>query len=848
MANTDRAARERSTGRRGSGGQRVLAAWVMVVVAVVGTRAARAEDERAKLIAVDGVQRSELPLVQAAMQVEVRGPIAQVRLTQRFANPLDHAIEAVYVFPLHQDGAVGAMTMRIGARTIKAEIRERAAARQLYEEARATGRTAALLEQERPNVFTQSVTGIQPGEAIDVELIYDVLLEPVDDLYELALPTVVGPRYIPGAPTGAAPAGTGVAADTARVPDASRISPPVAPPGVTTGNVFTLDIDLDAGLPVTFIDSPTHEVVLSEPSPEHFRIALADLDAVATKDVVLRWRVAATDPTLAVLADKRDALGHIALIVQPPRLAARDPSPRELVFVVDTSGSMEGEPLAIARQAMRFALKQMRPDDHFRILNFSSSVSGFAGGARVVASRDQVQRALSFVNGMRSEGGTEMLSGIRAALADPPPDGRTRYVCFMTDGYIGNEIEILAAIRKERPAGTHLFSFGVGSSVNRYLLDEMARQGQGVSQVLLLDDPPQPQIERFYQQLEAPAWTDVHVEWDGLEVLDGTPRALPALFAGAPIVVAARYRRGGRGLVRIRALAGGSAMELEQAIELPDAGGDGAVLGRLWARRRIRELQERLLSGPDAAVTKEITAIGLGHALVTPYTSFVAVDQRPRGDGTVETLAVPVALPDGVAVGGVSYSESSWVVEGASTYETIVISDSPPMIDPTSTQQGITISDTHTHEADDYIPGALGHLGGPRGGSGRARGELGAAWLGDLDGGLAGELRFGVGLLGARGLELGAGARLRLARDDRAVMTFLLSLAQWSIVRDLGLRLGAGWSYDRDALGAAWRAELTFPIRALAGERALPVATFGLGRTTAGDDHTDVGLGLGLRF
>ncbi|HUQ04938.1 MAG TPA: VIT and VWA domain-containing protein, partial [Kofleriaceae bacterium] len=512
--------------------------------------AAGSDDARAMLLAVDGETQTELPLVKSAMHVEVRGPIAQVQVTQTFSNPSDKPIELVYVFPLHEDGAVGAMTMRIGPRIIRAQIKKRDEARAAYEGAKREGKTAALLEQERPNIFTQSVANVMPGESIDVALVYDVLLDPDGDVYELALPTVVGPRYNPGSPLETL-TGTGVQPDTDRVPDASRISPEAAPPGLLTGNTVTVDLDVDAGLPIAAIESPTHGITTKQLSPDHYKIGLAAGDMVANMDFVLRWRVTVASPTLAALAHKGSGHGHLALVVQPPPVDAGKAPPRELVFVVDTSGSMSGEPLALAKRGMRYALEHLRPEDSFRIMNFSTSVTAFADGRAQPATKDNVRAGLSYVNGVDAGGGTEMLAGIVAALASPPADGRSRFVVFMTDGYIGNEDEIFAAVQRHLDKRTHLFSFGIGSSVNRHLLDGLARHGKGVAQYLLLAQAPEPQISSFFARLDAPLLHDLVVDWGGLDVRDATPTAIADLFAGQPIVIAARYGKSGSATVKV---------------------------------------------------------------------------------------------------------------------------------------------------------------------------------------------------------------------------------------------------------------------------------------------------------
>jgi len=813
--------------------------------------------ERPRMVSVgaDGVE-TELPLVRGQFHCEVRGPIAQVAVTQSFHNASDQPIEAVYVFPLPERSAVGGMTMHLGTRTIRAVIRKRAEARAEYADAVRAGKTAALLEQERPNVFTQSVANILPGEDIDVELTYDVLLEPDEDQYELALPTVVGPRYIPGEPIAKVQAGGGTAADTDRVPDASRISPPIAAPGHSTGATYAIDLDLDAGLPITDVSSPTHDLVVDQLADGHERVTLAAGDMAADKDLVVRWRVVVKSTALAVLADRTGGVGHLAVVIQPPPTAAVAADPRELELVVDTSGSMDGEPLALVKRAMRRALDGLDPVDAFRIINFSTDVSGFRDGAVVPATAANLRDARSWVNALTTGGGTEMLQGIRAALPGRPAGGRTRYVVFMTDGYIGNEQEILEAVADLRDPMTHLFSFGVGSSVNRYLLDELARVGDGVAGTMLLDEDPAVQIDRFFDRVAAPALSDIAVEWSGVDVEDPTPAALGAVFAGRPVVIAARYKRGGSGTLTVRGRRGGQALELHIPVALPDGAGDGPVLGRLWARRRMAELSGPGRSDP-AAAEREITELGLAYSLMSPYTSFVAVENRRRTDRPAVQVQVPVDLPEGVSVRA-----------GAAGGELIEITGSAPIIDTGSTTQGVTIDQSYLSSIP--LPGrtymaALGSVAGASslenayyvdginttglsfGPLGRWRVSLDATGGYDLHGdrALAGVSPSLERYLG-QGIAVGLGGGLwRL--DDRSLGSVLATISRWSILRLFDVRLALGLAFTGADLGPAWQLRFAAPLPI--GGTVRPELTLSLDSLMPNEDRVLAGtFGVGLRF
>jgi Ca-activated chloride channel family protein len=806
---------------------------------------------RLTYLAADGA-RAELPLVQSKVDAVIRGPIAQVTLTQTYANPLTTAVDAVYMFPLPDSAAVGGMVLTSGDRRVRAVIRRRADARAVYDKAKREGKMAALLDQERPNVFTQSIANLAPLEQVGVELSFDVLLELEDGAYQLALPTVIGPRYIPGTELAAPAAGSGTQRDTDQVPDASRISPPVS---TGTGNVVDVAIDLDAGVPVTQVESPTHKLAITKRGDTARTIALANGATAADRDVVITWRVAVTQPTIAALADHDGERGHVALIVQPPPTPparSKDAPAREIVFVVDTSGSMKGKPLELAQAGMRRALAGLRPIDRFRIVNFSTGIGGLDDGASLLASKPNVERGLGFVNDLESAGGTEMMSGVKAALARPAPD-MTTYVCFMTDGFIGNETEVLGLIARELDPQTRLFSFGIGSSVNRFLLDRMAKVGRGAADYVLPgDDNADAVIDRFLARLDTPVLGDLEIDWGGLDLVDQTPDTLPELFAGQPIVIVARYGKGGAGEITITGKRGGKQLTYKQQVVLPASGGSGRVLGRLWARRRIEALDRiQDTAGAKPELERAITDIALAHGLMSAYTSFVAVEERTTRDVAGHTVVVPVELPAGVSAEGVGTGEY-WQDElgsyrnGSPAAEE---EDDALGVRHRRLSPGVSLGSA---AAEAYVLGGLGREG---------------RWHGSLDAGLAiatraeapvgGEQPARTGyavnaaierrLAGRFGAGLEASLLGRTDRDNLA--TFSAVLARWSILSLLHLRagLGAAWRSDGE-LGLAWhlRAGFAIPLaRSFGPELSVRL---GQARIDPEDDAVTVGIGLGLRF
>jgi len=835
----------------------ILSSVIVIATSVVAlaSRPAVADpdpgsDARPRLlyVAADGT-RAELPLVQSKVDAVIRGPIAQLTLTQSYANPLTTPIDAVYVFPLPDDAAVGGMVLTTGDRRVRAVIKRRDEARAIYDQARRDGKLAGLLDQERPNVFTQSIANLAPNEQVGVELQFDVLLEPDAGVYQLALPTVVGPRYIPGAAIDAPAVGTGRAADTDQVPDASRITPPIA---TNTGTTVAVTVDLDAGLPIGEVRSATHKLAITKRGATARTITLASGATAADRDVVITWTVEVSQPTVAALADHDGAHGHVALIVQPPPsppTRPADAAPREIVFVVDTSGSMAGRPLEIAQAAMRRALAGLRPVDRFRILNFSSSVGGLDDGASLPATKANVARGIGFVDDLTSAGGTEMLSGVRAALTRPAPDMAT-YVCFMTDGFIGNERDVFAAIAHDRDPRTRLFSFGIGSSVNRFLLDRMAKTGHGAADYIVVgDDNAEPVIARFLDRLDAPVLEDLEVDWGGLDIVDATPDALPDLFAGQPIVIVARYGAGGHGVVTIKGMRGGKKLTYQQEVVLPGSGGSGHVLGRLWARRRLEALDRQAdVDGTRPELAEEMTSIALAHGLMSAYTSFVAVEETTKRDRAGHTVVVPVELPAGVSPDGVGAGELDALSAGQSLGAAYATMSPEPRV----------MRDDVDYDGE--ITGSVGARYAYRGLGAHGR------WHGSVDGGLAiatttttiaGEpsRRAGYALTaalerridGAYGAGLEASLLGRLDRPD--VTTVSAVFARWALFRLLHLRfgLGAALRFDGEA-GLAWhaRAGLSLPIgRALGPELSLRI---GQARISSDDDAVTIGVGLGLRF
>jgi Ca-activated chloride channel family protein len=631
--------------------------------------------------AADGAR---CPLVHTDVDAEITGSVALVHVSQVFRNPFDHAIEAVYVFPLSNRGAVDDMEIRVADRSvIRAEIKKREEARAAYDAARAAGHTAALLDQERPNVFTQSVANIPPDAEVVVRIRYFETLAYTANHYEFAFPMVVMPRYVPNTPS-AVP----------ETDDPSRINPPFLPPGggaglpaeTRPGRDIALEVRFDTGVRARDIESPTHRVIVTSDGHGGDIARLAPEDSIPNRDFVLRYTTDEAVPTLTTYAHRTEETGYVMALVQPSLAPDSDDlTPKELVFLVDDSGSMSGPPIEQVKEAMRYALDNLHPLDTFRIIAFSDRTRVFEPGALVAAPGD-IERAKRFIERFSGNGGTIMLDGVQHVLDEPSDPGRLRIVCFMTDGGISNEAEVVSYIGAHLGA-SRVFPLGVGSAPNRHLIDSLASAGRGVADFISPGEDATAAIRRFYDRIRSPLLTNLEIDWGGLEVRDVEPRLVPDLFVGQPVVLYGRYDAPGRGEVTLHGRLGGKPWETRLVVELPDRQDDGQAIGTLWARARITALTDATVGLPDAARIEKIVELALAHRLMTAYTSFVAVEDRVNvGPGEPERIEVPSCLPQGM-----SY-EKVFGTPGAEMMERVRVTASADVVNTESTSTTTTIS------------------------------------------------------------------------------------------------------------------------------------------------------------
>lgn len=585
-----------------------------------------------------------LPLKHTDVKGKVAGYIATVEVVQQFQNPFGEKIEAVYVFPLPQNAAVNEFIMVIGDRRIRGIIRERQEAERIYVEARRQGYVASLLTQERPNIFTQKVANIEPGKQIDVHVKYFSTLAYADGWYEFTFPMVVGPRFNPPCSTdGVGAVGRGHAGLSGQETEVQYLKP-----NERSGHDIALVLDLDAGVKIEEIACSSHAIKKSRSGSEKAHVQLSPLDNIPNKDFVLRFKVAGDAIKSALVTHRDERGGFFTLMLYPPAdLQHAQRAPMEMVFVLDCSGSMDGRPIAKSKEAVQRALRTLGPDDTFQVVRFSVGASQF-GPNPVPATPENVQRALAYVDSLQGEGGTMMIEGIRAALDFPHDPRRLRLVSFMTDGYIGNEIEILGEIH-QRLGNARIFSFGIGSSVNRYLLDRMAKLGKGAVAYIGLDDSGTEAVDRFYDCISHPALTDVRIDWGNMEVSEVYPRQVPDLFVGRPIVLTGRFQGAAPTTIRVAGRVGQSEKEIRIPVEFDAAAPTHPGIACVWARKRIEDLATQCAYDTNPNLPGEIKQVALQYGLMSAYTAFLAVDtsQTTAGDHGV-TVAVPVPVPEGV--------------------------------------------------------------------------------------------------------------------------------------------------------------------------------------------------------
>jgi Ca-activated chloride channel family protein len=594
------------------------------------------------LVQGDDPELDQLPLESTAVKAQIAGVIAAVQVVQVYKNEGSRALEAIYIFPASTRAAVYGLQMKIGDRTIVAQVRQREAARQEYEQAREEGRSASLLEQQRPNVFQMNVANIMPGDVVTVELHYTELLVPSEGVYEFVYPAVVGPRY------------SNQPAESA--PENDRwIANPYLHEGEPSPYTFDVEVELNGGVPIQDLTCATHEVVVGYQNKQQ---AVAKLGkgpgSGGDRDFILRYRLQGQQIQSGLLLHEGEDENYFLLTVQPPaRVQQQDIPPREFIFVLDISGSMNGFPLDTAKHLMRQLLEKLRPIDRFNLLFFAGG-SQLLARESLAATAAHLEQALEMVDHARGGGGTELLPALRRAMDLPRDEEVARTLLVITDGFVGVEKQTFELIRQNL-GQANLFAFGIGSSVNRLLIEGMARAGMGEPFVVTGAAEAAAKSAQFQRYVATPVLSRVELDFGDFEAYDVVPQQLPDVLAERPVTVFGKWRGRPQGTIRLQGRQGAKIHRAEVEVAAADSAANGA-LRYLWARHSIAELSDYVRIG-GGEEKERITQLGLRYNLLTDYTSFGGVDRQVRRDGSevLATVRQPLPLPAGVgdqAVGG----------------------------------------------------------------------------------------------------------------------------------------------------------------------------------------------------
>jgi Ca-activated chloride channel family protein len=589
-----------------------------------------------------------VPLDGVAIEGEVLGGHAHVRVRQTYVNVERAPIESVYTFPLPSDATLTGFRMECEGQLVEGVVREREQAFRAYDDAVLAGHGAALLDQERNNVFTATVGNLLPGERTVIEVTYVQRVALDEGSMRVMIPTLVAPRYIPGAPAGPRTA-HGSHDPTTRVPDADRITPPIgrAPYRVT------LDLLLDLGRAVQ-VRSPSHPIAVRSEGSDRARVTrvtFARDEEPLDRDLVLEVRGAGSEQLAAVCAHKpADGDGFVALSVLPDLLSVRaERAGNEVTFLIDTSGSMEGASIEQARAALRLCLRHLRAGDRFNVVAFASGHQAFSS-ASVPFSQRSMEQADAWVARLRASGGTELLAPMTEAATQNPHG----ILVLLTDGQVGNENEIAQAVLT-RAKGLRVYSFGIGTNVSDQLLRELARATHGAVEFIHPGERIEEKVVSVFARAIAPRVREVSVRFEGVEVGEFAPSPLGPIVDGEPWVLFGRYAHGGTGKAILRGTLHGEPWELALLLELP-ARCERPAVAKLWASERIRDFEAQRLEGRRAdAMRARIIELSTTYGVGSAYTSFVVIERR-TGDRRVEgagvaTRVVPVHAPAGWSVG-----------------------------------------------------------------------------------------------------------------------------------------------------------------------------------------------------
>lgn len=628
----------------------ILAGLVLVISCPVSVHAGREEAEQeedvtlAPYFLVEGDESSteRFPLKGTEVMANVNGTIAEIHVTQKYANEGETPINARYVFPASTRVAVHGMTMTVGSHRVRAQIKEKEEAKKEYEEVKSEGKNASLMEEQRANVFTMDVANLMPGDEIVIELTYTELIEPDEGVYQFVFPTVTGPRY------------SGLVTEEKAQED-SWAAGPYLKAGTPSESTYDITVNLSTGVPITRLESSSHKIQTVRDGDNAAEVTLADrADFAGDRDFILEYELTGESLSSGLMLYEGESENFFQLTLQPPERYEPEEIPkREYIFALDVSGSMEGYALDTAKKLIGDLVSQLNKTDRFNVILFSDTVWTMSGNS-MEAVKPNIDRALQLIEEQKGGGGTELLSALLTAVHIPREEDTARTIVIITDGYVSNEKEIYQHI-SDNLGDASYFAFGIGSSVNRYLMEGIAAVGMGEDFVVTEESEAEEMAERFRTYVEAPLLTDIKVEYEGFKVHGTEPSEIPTLYASRPIVLYGKWRGEAEGMIRITGKQGREAYVEEIPVSNGRISKENEAIQYLWARKRVEMLTDYSLRS-DGQVKKEVTALGMKYHMVTPYTSFIAVMeevQNPEGDS--KDVDQPQSLPFGVSnlsVGG----------------------------------------------------------------------------------------------------------------------------------------------------------------------------------------------------
>lgn len=586
------------------------------------------------------------PLKKTSVTANIEGVVADIHLVQTYANEGASPINASYLFPASTKVTIHGMQMQIGDQTVTAVIKEKEEAKQDFEAAKSEGKSASMLSEERANVFNMDIANIMPGDEVHIDLHYTELITPTEGTYQFVFPTVAGPRYV-----GPVKDDTGNRDEWASAPYLTE--------GTLPASEYDIHVTVSAGVPISSLSSSSHKININWDDESKAHVSLTNpLEYAGNRDFILDYKLTGEGIGTGLTLSKGEQENFFMLMVQPPeRVTLAEIPPREYIFVLDVSGSMSGFPLDTAKELMKNLIADLRETDTFNLILFSGTSYQMAERS-LPATSENIRKAVKLISEQSGAGGTELTSALTDALAIPAAENTARSIVIITDGYISGESETFQLIN-DHINQADFFSFGIGSSVNRYLIEGISKIGQGEPFIVTKAEEAAKAADQFSAYIKSPVLTDIRVSFEGFDAYDVEPAALPTLYAQKPLVLLGKWKGEPAGTIKISGQTGSGSFT--QEVSVSDAiSGEGNTLGYLWARKRVERLTDYGTGGDNPEVKDEVTKIGLSYHMMTPYTSFIAVlDTIRNPEGGAADVDQPIPLPLGVSNLAVGYRSGS---------------------------------------------------------------------------------------------------------------------------------------------------------------------------------------------